>query len=131
MARRRGGVGSIALHPIQSFEHRPTARERVIEVYRLQEGLDRGGCAAQVDEAASAFLVQTAEAWMVPFEGREGLQRIGNPSEEALRDGREEQRLALPGRALEQGARGDQQLLEAVLPQQLAQPFDVVARRGG
>ena len=63
--------------------------------------------------------IQAAEARVLRFEGRQGRKRVGDAAEEALGDGRAQQRVAFSGRLREQRLRGRQRLGEAALPEQL------------
>jgi hypothetical protein len=88
-------------------------------MHRLKERLDRKGCLPLRHVAAATLLVQTAESWVVPLERREGLEGRSDLSEEPLRNGRRQERIALAGRLGEQRVSGRQSLGEALLPQQL------------
>ncbi len=75
VARRQGGVRRLPLHAVQAFEHAPAARQRMVDVDRLEERIDRRLRLAQRHEAAPALLVETAEVRMMLLEGWRGLRR--------------------------------------------------------
>ncbi len=131
VARRQGGVRRLALHAVQAFEHAPAARQRMVDVDRLEECIDRRLRLAQRHEAAAALLVETAELRMMLLEAGQGCEGLGYLPAEALRNGRAQQRLAVAGRALEHRLGGGEHLVKAVLAQELMELGADGARVGG
>jgi hypothetical protein len=101
----------------------------MVEVHRLEERLDSRLRLALLHEAAATLLIQAAEARVLRFQGRQGRKRGGDAAEEALGDGRAQERVAFSGRLREQRLRGRQRLGEAVFPEQLAQRAGIGGRR--
>jgi hypothetical protein len=66
------------------------------------------------------FLVKAAEARVMLFERREGVQGVGNPAQEALRDGGQQQRIALIVHTDDQCLSGSEGIGELILPHQSA-----------
>ena len=130
MARRHRRILGLARHAVETFEHRPAAGHRVIQVHRAKECLDRRRRLLQFDEAAPALLVKTAEARMMPLQGFERAQRIGDPAQIALGDGHEQQRIAVVGCAGEQRPARRQRLGELALSEQRARPRRFGSKRG-
>src|SRR4029077_6211776 len=131
MARRQGGVRRLPLHAVQAFEHAPAARQRMIDVDRLEERLDGRLRLAQRHEAAAALLVEAAETRMMLLESGEGCEGCGYLPAEALRDGRAQQCLSVAGRGSEHHPGRVQHLIEAVLAQELMEASVEGARRFG
>ena len=121
MTGRGRGVFPVAGHAVETLEHLPAARQRVVKVDGPQKGLDRLRCLAQLDEAAPAFLMQAAEARMVLLERRERLEGGRDLPQVALRDGLAQERLPLPRGLLQHGRHRREHLGKAALPEQFAQ----------
>src|SRR6516164_10743664 len=93
----------------------------MVEVYGLEERLDRRRGLPLRHVTAAALLVEATETRVLPLEGFKSRQGFRGLPEEALCDGRDEQRVALPGRCGKDRLGGGQRLAEPVLAQHFAQ----------
>src|SRR6202789_1293455 len=98
MACRRRGGPVLSGHAIQTREHAPAARQRVIDGYGLEKSLDGLRCLLRIDEAAPPLLMEAAEVWVMPFDGPECVQRLGSAAEMSLGNGHVKQNARVLGR---------------------------------
>src|SRR5215472_13861394 len=117
---RRGGVGGLAGHPVEAFEHAPTRRQRRVDVYRLEQCADRRRRFLQHHMAQAALLVQTAEARVEPLELGEGGKRRCGGTREALRARSQVEHVTILGYGGEQCLRGGQRWRELAFLHELA-----------
>jgi len=94
---RHGGVLRLPDHAVQPLEHRPAARERMVDVDRKQECFDGARCIAQLDEAAPTLFMEPAEARVVKRELGERPLRLGDAMQVPLRDGEAQHGIAVGG----------------------------------
>ena len=90
-----GGIFGGARHPVQAFEHAPAGGERRVDIHSPQEGVDRLHGVLSNHVAMAAFLIQTTEIGVMPFEALEGRQRLRDFSQVALAHGDQIQDIAV------------------------------------
>ena len=111
---------------------RQLAGECVVEAHGPRECFDRLRRLLQIDEAATALLVEAAEARMMPLQGRKRVQGIGDAVQIPLRNGREQEDIPVVRHECEQRFTSAERLCEPLLTEQRAHPrgFRSRHRRG-
>ena len=84
MTGRHGGVVGLPRHAVEAIEQAPARRQRVIDVHRAQKSLDGLRRLLHKDKTVSAFLMEAAEAGMMPLQGVERVQGVGDPAKTSL-----------------------------------------------